>query len=541
MPLRSLLACLLLFACGRSDAKDYFLTVGGGYAPYGNQVSLEKNVQFFQRVLAKTRPDSPLHHILFADGKRPDRDLQYRAAKDDAHPAVKLIAELFGEADSSDIRYRDHSVAGVLAAATPDNLLKELRGLAAKLQAGDRLVLYYTGHGGESYDEQRPRNTLLAMWDEENLSQSEFTAMLDEFRPGVKVVLVMVQCHSGGFAHTIFSGGDPSLGLASRARCGFFSQLHNRASAGCTADVNEADYQEYSSFFWAALAQEDRMGAPVEDADYNADGIVSLAEAHAYAMIASDTIDVPIRTSDALLWEYSKVGRALDPNESEGQGDEAPTMRGFLGGLFGSRDPEPSEQSGPPDNDFAAGEPLRAMAGGQVEIAQLGRPDQQAVVEQLGAKLGLSEEADIEQLRNELKRAKKRIDAANTKISLAYGLYEAALATLKSAVLRRWPEFNDTYPAALSDLLGPVADEFAEEVASMGPYEVFQKASKKLDEAAQDALDAERREAKLRRVLRTCRAIVLAENLEAVASKRVVAGYKRLLELEEAGLTESKP
>ncbi|QDU87538.1 Caspase domain protein [Pirellulimonas nuda] len=537
MPLRYPIACLLLLACGRSEAKDYFLTVGGGYAPYGNQVSLEKNVQFFQRVLAKTRPDEPAHRILFADGKRPDRDLQYRAADDDTHAAVKIIAELFGESDASDIRYRDHAVAGVRAAATCDNLRKELGSLAARLRSGDRLVLYYTGHGGESYDEQRPHNTTLAMWNEQDLSQAEFTSLLDEFRPGVEVTLVMVQCHSGGFAHAIFNGGDPSLGLASRPRCGFFSQLHSRASAGCSADVDEADYQEYSSFFWAALAGEDRLGGPVEDADYDADGRVSLAEAHAYAMIASDTIDVPVRTSDALLWEYSKVGKGLAEEEPDPSDGSPSTVGSIFGGLFDGRG---AAKEGPPtqpeQEDLPAVQPLRAMTGTLAELAELGRPDQRAVLERLPPLVGLSEETDIEQLRDELRLAKKRIRTEETKVGLALGLYTEAHQTLSSAVLRRWPELNDTYPAVLTDLLGSGADAFADEVRAMGAYRVFQKASKNVDRAADEALDAERREAKLRRLLRTCRAIVLAENLETVASKRVVSGYRRLLELEEAGL-----
>ena len=90
---------------------------------------------------------------------------------------------------------------------------------------------------------------------------SEFSDWLSDFRPDVNVVLVMVQCHSGGFAHTIFEQANASQALALHARCGFFSQVHDRAAAGCTPDVDEADYQEYSSFFWAALAGRTRAGA----------------------------------------------------------------------------------------------------------------------------------------------------------------------------------------------------------------------------------------------------------------------------------------
>ena len=57
-------------------AADYFLTIGGGYNPTGNQVSLEKNVHFLQNVLAEKRPDRPKHEIYFADGDDSERDVQ---------------------------------------------------------------------------------------------------------------------------------------------------------------------------------------------------------------------------------------------------------------------------------------------------------------------------------------------------------------------------------------------------------------------------------------------------------------------------------
>ena len=48
----ALLAAVVMLVPGeRADARQYFLTIGGGYNPSGNQVSLEKNVLFFQRLL----------------------------------------------------------------------------------------------------------------------------------------------------------------------------------------------------------------------------------------------------------------------------------------------------------------------------------------------------------------------------------------------------------------------------------------------------------------------------------------------------------
>ena len=76
--LASLLSVIVtLVAIPTAMAGDYFLTIGGGPSPEGNQISLEKNVLFYQRMLAEKRPEGVTHDIYFADGDSPRRDLQY--------------------------------------------------------------------------------------------------------------------------------------------------------------------------------------------------------------------------------------------------------------------------------------------------------------------------------------------------------------------------------------------------------------------------------------------------------------------------------
>ncbi len=65
----------------------------------------------------------------------------------------------------------------------------------------------------------------------------------------------MVQCYSGGFANLIFEQGQPDKPLAKANRCGFFATVHDRIAAGCTSDIDEEDYHEYSSAFWAAISR----------------------------------------------------------------------------------------------------------------------------------------------------------------------------------------------------------------------------------------------------------------------------------------------
>src|SRR2546423_8584176 len=59
------------------EAKDHFLTIGGGSSASNNQVSLEKNVLFLQHFLADTNLASLPHEIYFADGLGGARDLQF--------------------------------------------------------------------------------------------------------------------------------------------------------------------------------------------------------------------------------------------------------------------------------------------------------------------------------------------------------------------------------------------------------------------------------------------------------------------------------
>ena len=52
-------------------------------------------------------------------------------------------------------------------------------------------------------------------------------------------------------------------------------------------------------------------------------GTVSFAEAHAYAVIASNTIDIPLRTSDVLLKTYSRLAGDIADTTTRPQDTES--------------------------------------------------------------------------------------------------------------------------------------------------------------------------------------------------------------------------
>ena len=117
----------------------------------------------------------------------------------------------------------------------------------------------------------------------------------------------MVQCHSSDFANVMFRNGDPIQGISDLRVCGFFASISARPAAGCTPAVNEAYYKDFSSYFLAALTGRDRVGRPVEGADFDHNGKVGMNEAFCWSLVNDDSIDTPVCTSDVFLKTTSQM------------------------------------------------------------------------------------------------------------------------------------------------------------------------------------------------------------------------------------------
>lgn len=523
--LSRLAACVLSLAfwidvATHADAKDYFLTIGGGYDPSGNQISLEKNVLFQQSVLASKRPDKPTYEVWFADGSDPYPDVQCRDPKFDENcPAARrILAEVFGDANSADLYYRNNEVPGVKGASNLKEVKQRFADLARDVKSGDRVVIYVAGHGGRAGRSGRNRrpergktneyNTTFYFWNTEPVTAAEFTSWLDRFPRDAEVVLVMVQCYAGGFAHTIFDKADAKAGLSSSDRCGFFAQLHDRAAAGCTPDANDADYEEYSSYFWGALGGKARGGKAVDSADYDKNGQVSFAEAHAYAIIESDTIDVPVRTSGALLKHFSELSKS-------------------------TKKPDAGDDSESSDGEYAE------LNGPISKLAATCRPDERAILEQLSAKLGLSPSATVDDAKKKLRQIEDQLDDADADVSTASRTRRNALKSVKNELYKSWPELRAAYAPLAIELATDRADEFVARVEKLPGYQALHDAEKKESELSQAALKVEREKARCERLLQACEYAVLAANLPRVAKPEVVKRYARLIAMEEGTLSEA--
>ena len=274
---------MLLVPLLLAPAPPRVLIVGGGPSPEYNQAAIESNVRYVARVLP---PGAPLR-VLFADGSA-------------TRPTVRYTP--VGGVESRDDLYRRPRLSRLDGPALAPAVEREIGRLArAPLPAGARpALLYFTGHGSLA-DDFPTDVSQFDLWHDDRIAVPELARSLAAFPKATPVVLLMVQCHAGGFAKLIFRDGDPARPPVENRFCGFFATLESRLAAGCTPSIDEADYHDFTGYFVAALTGRDRLGRPVAGADYDHDGRVGMDEAFCWAMVHDESIDTPTCTSDELL------------------------------------------------------------------------------------------------------------------------------------------------------------------------------------------------------------------------------------------------
>ena len=254
-----------------------FLVMAGGGAPSYNEIALEKNVRYFQRTLATMGFDPATASIYFANGT-------------DGQATVRYM-------NGTQQQFQPPDIPHLAGASTLSNFQSWMQ------RASGSVFFYFTGHGHRNPADLN--NNAMILWGEDLLSVQQFTTALDQLPATTPVVTMMSQCYSGSFANLIYEGGNPKNPVSLRTRCGFFATVKTRPSVGCTPEVNEADYRDYSSSFFAGLSGRDRTGKAVASADYNHDGRLSYAEAHAFAKVDEQSTDLPVSTLEVWLQEQS--------------------------------------------------------------------------------------------------------------------------------------------------------------------------------------------------------------------------------------------
>ncbi|MCR9296638.1 MAG: hypothetical protein NXI32_28335 [bacterium] len=525
--------------CAEASALDYFLVLAGGHSPAGNQASLEANVLFFREVLREQHHAPWSMTTYFADGQDEKADLQYSVEiAQAASPATNLLTNLvsFGGPSNTRLRYRNHRVENTAGPLRPELVRSELHRLSGVMRAGDRLLIYVTSHGGKAEDDD-PYNTTISCWDRQSITARDFESWLDGIPEEVPVIMVMAQCYCGGFAHTIFDNSRQSDGISPHNRVGFFAQQHDLAAAGCRPDIRNDE--EYSSYFWGAIAGRTRSGKPVERIDLDADGKVSFVEAHTYAVLASQTIDIPLRTSETLLRTYSRIGN-YDYGPPPGSGQQHEFYAASTTAKAASEDSTAADQrvqdSG--QEQYAVRKPamLAEISGSLADMAARGSRDQSAIVHGLARQLDLDMSSDATTVLGQL--AEEIKDASG---SSSYRRGSRGRRSMRSNILKQiaeeFPELADRENWKEAESLRPENQQATyERLIAMEAFERYQEALDARQQADQQRRTREMRKVKLQRLTNTLEAIVLAENLALLAPPDIVQRYETILELENSTL-----
>lgn len=491
-----LLMLAMSIASAPAFARDHFLTIGGGSSASNNQVSLEKNVLYLQRFLHAAGLDDMPHEILFSDGNAGSRDLEFQDPGFEPPRVNQLLAEITNYEQGLATQYRPHAIPNLWGASGRQSLGRWFDTIGNKLADDDRLFIYFTGHGGRGKGKP-PTNQTLAMWNEDDMPVKEFTALLDKLPAKVRVVLVMVQCFGGGFADVMYNDGDANKELSPRNRCGFFATIPTRVAAGCTSDVDEENYREYSTYFWAALYGQKRTGEVVPKPDYDGDGNVSLAEAHAYSLIHSETVDISMKTSDAFLRKYAR-GIAKDGGE-----------------LLTS------------ETDFD-------------RLLSVANPSDKAVLTELSKILQLDGVRRVQAARtksSDLERQKRELEKKKQKLS---GERDQSRRSLSVRVEHRWPELRNWLNPRAAKIMAEEGDQIVKFIESSPRYGEFQKQSNDLDTMEKQLDDLDRTWVKCQRLIRTAESVAMAANLPKVAKEEIVTRYRMLVEAEGGVLGAGK-
>lgn len=293
-----------LLSCPLLEGRDFTLLMGGGPNPQNNQIVLENNMNYLTRILDLEAQDQT-SKLLFSDGLSKLPDLHYIDKDKKLEKIYYYLSEILGPSRGVRFRYRSSHIKKISNSSTLNAVKKNISDLAYQLRESDQVLIYFTGHGSASlsYD---PFQTRINLWKNASINVEEFNYLLSLFKKKTKVILVLTQCYSGGFAELVVDKKMKGNFLSHYNRVGFFSTRHDKIATGCSPYVQETRSFDYTHLFFSALTGKLKDGQKVELVDYNLDGKTSFSEAHAYVMIHADTLDIPIKTSDHLVRRLGK-------------------------------------------------------------------------------------------------------------------------------------------------------------------------------------------------------------------------------------------
>jgi outer membrane protein assembly factor BamB len=237
----------LVGACSAGDCNNnYALLIDGGKNATMNHIRYWNDISFMYQTLTVTY-GYPKNHIIVLMSDGPSNAADRHNATTAANVSLT---------DSSPLDLDTDNNAETIGAATKANVISNLTTSYTALTSADSLFIFTTGHGGQDAIAPGTNNSILYLWNEEYINDTEFVGNLPT-QPG-NITMVMEQCYSGGFVDnfttqytgtqkriiaTAANGSEPSYGNG-------FSNVWTRGVAMITdgrTPAKEADVSPYGN------------------------------------------------------------------------------------------------------------------------------------------------------------------------------------------------------------------------------------------------------------------------------------------------------
>jgi hypothetical protein len=143
------------------------------------------------------------------------------------------LAERFGVPEKNIVTLSEQQV-------TREGLAQALQDLDLHMMRGDKLFVYYSGHGARSYNpETKQCEESIVMQNMRRVSRVEFAHMLKPLSAKADKTIVMLDsCHSGGLAQ---AAGSRAISMAGDVRPKYSAEA---SSAQCSAAVNVGTFSQ---------------------------------------------------------------------------------------------------------------------------------------------------------------------------------------------------------------------------------------------------------------------------------------------------------
>ncbi len=330
IPTLSLLLQLLIAGAARAGV-DQVWVIGGGPDVLNSQVQIERNVLWVLRAM-EGLPGKRRARVFFTDGDAPTPDIHEWSPPPESAAALQPLARVFDSYWYNGLRFRNHRIPQIAGSTEAADLVQSLGPQLRALQPGERGWLFFIGHG--TYREDL--NNHIELWNNTGLTVRALKTLLDQAPRQNRLRFLFTQCFSGAFADLAAHGLD---------RCGFLAEAADQESEGCSAAIKREDYEDYSTYFFAALSGRPRNGAGLNGIlDRDADGRVTPLEAHFHVLATAYSDDIPRATSEVLLlqWQPWNLTGLLE-EVAEEENEYSALARDVMGkaGIDPAPDPQP--------------------------------------------------------------------------------------------------------------------------------------------------------------------------------------------------------